>query len=72
MPAFSPDGHTLAVATWNLVRLWDIAGHRQIRKPLTGHASVVTTVTFSPNGRMLASGLSDGSVQLWTIDADSG
>jgi COMPASS component SWD3 len=38
---------------------------------LVGHAGAVYAVTFSPNGRLLASGSFDRSVRCWLIDAKS-
>ena len=36
-------------------------------KRFTGHADDIETVTFSPDGRLLASGSLDGSLKLWDI-----
>jgi WD40 repeat protein len=35
-----------------------------------GHYSGVTSISFSPNGKMLASGSEDGKVILWNLDLD--
>jgi len=37
----------------------------KLRATLKGHAKSVSTVTFSPEGKLLASGSDDGSVKIW-------
>ena len=49
------------------MRLWDVATRQQIGSPLTGHASNVTSVAFSPDGKTLATGTYDGATQLWDV-----
>ncbi len=59
----NPDGRTLAVATdEEVIRLWDIPTGK-VKTTLTAHG--VNTVTFSPDGTMLASG--SGDPYLWDV-----
>ena len=65
--AFSADGRTLASGSQDAtIRLWDVRTHRQIGRPLTGHADEVTQLAFSPTAPILASAANqDSTVRLW-------
>ncbi|GHE03866.1 nSTAND1 domain-containing NTPase [Streptomyces alanosinicus] len=71
LTTFSPDGKTLASASYDrTVRLWNVADPhrpRPLGKPLTGHASWVSSAVFSPDGHTLASAGDDGTIRLWDI-----
>ena len=71
--AFSPDGRTLAVASWDgRLSLWNAATGTHKRQ-VEGHTGRASCIAFSPNGRTLASGSSvgeydwdrEGTVRLW-------
>jgi WD40 repeat protein len=79
--AFSPDRKTLATGGGDdTVRLWDVATGREVRRLWEGARTVqgpgeapvligeqfhVTTLAFSPDGKLLASAGGDETLRLW-------
>ncbi len=64
--ALSPDEQLLATATARFASLWDVVtGQRRQRLP--DQPDLVTTVCFSPDGGVLATGCKDGRVRLWDV-----
>jgi len=63
--ALSPDGKTLAIGSWNTIKLRDVANDTEIRT-LTGHIDPVLSVAFSPNSKILASG-DTTELKLWDV-----
>lgn len=64
---FSPNGQTLASASWdNTIRLWDLQSQQGVRT-LTGQTALYS-VDFSQDGRYLMSGSSgDRTVRFWRV-----
>jgi cytochrome c len=64
--ALSPDGATLASASWDYtVRLWPLAGG--MPRVLEGHTQNVNGLAFAPDGRTLVSVSYDQSVRIWPL-----
>ena len=66
--AFSPDGRLAARGHGEVIKVWDVASG-QDRFELVGHSAAVKSLQFSPDGRSLISGGSDGAVRLWNLQS---
>ena len=76
--AFSPTGTTLAtVNQGSAARLWDVQIYRQIGRAMNaggpnipgdlGLANIADSAAFGPNGKILATGSTDGAARLWDL-----
>ena len=67
--SFSPDGDELTFVSGSYdgtLRLWDVETG-QIIATFPGHTDEVTSVSFSPDGSMIASSAWDDRVKLWDV-----
>ena len=68
--AFSPNGQRIAGAAWDL-NLWDITDSSSFRKvglfKHHTHDAFVQAIAFSPDGKWLVSGDSQGELKVWDV-----
>ena len=62
--AFSPDGSRLAATWYDHARVLDVRTGAWVTE-LRGHRSVVTDITYSPDGSRLLTSSMDGTVRFW-------
>lgn len=64
---FSPDGQTLATASWDkTVKIWRRDG--KLLHTLRGHTDAVWSTNFSLDGKMLATSSRDRTVKVWRVE----
>jgi dipeptidyl aminopeptidase/acylaminoacyl peptidase len=74
-PVFSPDGRSLAVATFqntgsgSAIRLWEVHSGRVRWERNTAEAGIVS-LAFSPDSKILASGYTDSTALLWDLTGE--
>jgi WD40 repeat protein len=68
--AFSPDGRLLAMGAANRsVLIWDLQAGRIVRQ-LAGHDGLLRCLTFSPDGKVLATACrKKRKIKIWAVDS---
>jgi len=67
--AVSPDGKTLASASWDhSIRLWPLSGGEA--RVLNGHSQNVNGVAFTRDGKSLVSASYDATIRIWPLSGD--
>jgi WD40 repeat protein len=63
-----PGGHKISPdEDWDKVRLWDVATGKEIHR-FAGHSGSIYALSFSPDGRLLASGSDDTTALVWDME----
>jgi WD40 repeat protein len=64
---FAPDGEFLVILGERILRLWDVAA-KQMRTTWK-EPRMITNAAFTPDGRILATSHTDGTVRFWDVFA---
>ena len=67
--SFHPSGDWMAFGGWTSTVFWPLSKTYPLVLP--GHEALVYKVAFTPDGSHLVSSSDDGSVRLWSLEADS-
>jgi WD40 repeat protein len=76
--ALSSDGALLAATgsindstTSPVIYLWNIETREQIGEIQTDHSAAINAITFSPDGRLIASASEDNTARLWSVETQA-
>ena len=64
--AISPDDRILAAGHWDIVKLWDVRTGKRLAV-LRGFGRYVDSISFSRDGKLLATGTDFGGLQIWNV-----
>jgi WD40 repeat protein len=65
--AVTPDGKTLAARVGDAVQLWDLRRRKQFAELRLSSRENLSSLGFSPDGRLLESIADDGTARLWDV-----
>ncbi|CAD5944281.1 putative WD repeat-containing protein all2124 [Planktothrix rubescens] len=69
--SFSPDGKTFAIRGLSddkEIPIWNLEG--TLLNTIKGHSEAINDISFSPNGKMIASASRDNTVKLWNSEGN--
>ena len=76
--SFSPDGKTIATGSADrTIRIWQVDNDKSaipygiapLHATLSSHTDSVTSVSFSPDGKTLASASHDNTIKIWNLES---
>lgn len=68
--AFGPDRQFASGSSDKTILVWNLTtdGNMEQSRTLRGHTDTVSSIAFSPNGKVLASGSADQTIRLWNLE----
>lgn len=64
---FHPKGDYLVSASGNTIQSWETYTGQPIGDRITGHSEIVTSISFSQDGKMLLSASKDYTIRIWDL-----